>query len=145
MKPCLQVVNVDCKYEYAYERERLKPLNVDLVLKVAQTEDEIIALCSNADIVLMETVHTPMTAKVIAALKDCRALIKYSVGYENIDVGAASQRGIVVANSADFCTEEVSDHTVALILGSVRRIASRIILVLSVAVRFGRPFSCARA
>src|ERR1700722_1510294 len=117
-----RVVNVDCYYEYAYERGRIEALGAELVLKRAVTEDEIIATSQDADIVLLETAHTPMTARVIEELKNCRAIVKYSVGYENVDVAAASKLGIVVANSADFCTEEVSDHAIALLLAAVRRI-----------------------
>jgi D-3-phosphoglycerate dehydrogenase len=42
---------------------------------------------------------------------------------DSIDVAEATRRGVIVANSADFCTEEVSDHATALLLASVRRIA----------------------
>jgi len=123
MKKRAQVVNVDCYYEYACELEMLKALEADLVLRRSEKEDDIIAACRDADIVLLETVHTPMTARVIEQLKDCRAIIKYAVGYDNVDVAAASKAGIVVANSADYCTDEVSDQAVALLLAAVRRIS----------------------
>ena len=48
----------------------------------------------------------------------------YGVGYDIIDVSAASQAGIVVANVADYCTEEVSDHAAALILAIARRVTA---------------------
>jgi D-3-phosphoglycerate dehydrogenase len=123
MKRRAQVVNVDCYYDYTGELQLLKRLDADLVLRRAEKEDDVISACRAADIVLLETVQTPMTARVIEQMKSCRAIIKYAVGYDNVDVAAATKSGIVVANSADFCTEEVSDHTVALLLAAVRRIS----------------------
>jgi D-3-phosphoglycerate dehydrogenase len=43
---------------------------------------------------------------------------------DNIDVGAATAAGVVVANAADYCSEEVSDHAVALLLASARRVVA---------------------
>jgi D-3-phosphoglycerate dehydrogenase / 2-oxoglutarate reductase len=122
MKKRTQVVNVDCYYDYSRERRLLEAFDADLVLQRAQNEDEVIAACRDADIALLETVHTPMTARVIEQMQCCRAIIKYAVGYDNVDVSAASDAGIVVANSADYCTEEVSDQTVAMLLAAVRRV-----------------------
>jgi len=120
-----QIINLDCnRADYEQERKAFEALGADLLLRKARTEDEIIGLCRAADIVLLEAAGTPLTARVIDTLENCRAIIKYSVGYENVDLAAASRRGIVVANAAEFCTEEVSDHTVALLLACVRRILS---------------------
>ena len=88
----------------------------------AVTEDELIAACADATIVVVEYPYTPITARVIGALTQCRAIVKCAVGLDNIDLDAASRSGIVVCNIADYCTEEVSDHTVGLLLGTVRRI-----------------------
>jgi len=123
LKKRSQVGNVDCRYEYAYERRKYAAFDADLILRKAENEDDIIAACREADIILLETQNTPVTARVIRELRNCRAIIKYSVGYENVDVAVATQSGIVVANSADFCTEEVSDHAIALLLAAVRRIS----------------------
>ena len=49
-------------------------------------------------------------------LTHCRAVIQSSVGYDRIDVPAATARGIMIANLPDYCIEEVSDHAVALVL-----------------------------
>jgi D-3-phosphoglycerate dehydrogenase len=124
MKSRPKVVNIDCNFDYAYERERLDKLGIDLVERKAVTEDEIIQATQDADFLLVEGAKTPITAKVINALPRCRLIAKYAVGVDNVDIPAASARGIVVANAADYCTEEVSDHAVALLLASVRRVVS---------------------
>ncbi|MDB6170485.1 MAG: dehydrogenase, partial [Verrucomicrobia bacterium] len=122
MTPRFKAVNVDCNFDYAYERQRLEAMGVELILRKAATEDEIIAACRDADAVVLEGAKTPITARVIESLARCRLIAKYAVGVDNVDVAAATSRGIVVANAADYCTEEVSDHAVALLLASVRRV-----------------------
>jgi len=119
----LQVVNVDCNFTYDLEQQRIQAAGAELILRTARTEDEIIASCANAAIILLENADTPLTARVIDALPECRAIIRYGVGVDSIDVPAATRKGVIVANAADFCTEEVSDHAVALLLASVKRIA----------------------
>ena len=123
MPPRPQVVNVDCNFDYEIERKQIEAAGGELVLRRARTEDELIAACTNATVALLEHADTPFTARVISALPACRAIVRYGVGIESVDQAAASQCGVVVANAPDFCTEEVSDHAVALLLASVRRIA----------------------
>lgn len=124
MKPRYQAVNIDCNFDYSFEREQLAAVGVDLELRKSTTEDEIIHGCVDADAVVLEGAKTPMSARVIGALSRCRVVVKYAVGVDNVDVVAASGCGIVVANAADYCTEEVSDHAVALLLASARRVMS---------------------
>ncbi|MGH2460832.1 MAG: C-terminal binding protein [Chloroflexota bacterium] len=61
-------------------------------------------------------------ADLIGKLEACRAIIQNSVGYDRIDVPAATAKGILVANLPDYCIEEVSDHAVALLLATARRL-----------------------
>ncbi len=124
MNPRFQAVNIDCNFDYTYDQQRFGPIGVDLLLKKATTEDEIIAACADADAVLLEGTKTPMTARVISALRRCRVIAKSAVGVDNVDLAAATAHGIVVANAADYCTEEVSDHAVALLMASARRVMS---------------------
>jgi D-3-phosphoglycerate dehydrogenase len=124
MNPRFRAVNTDCNFDYSLERTRLEPLGVEYVTSKCSGEDEIIAACSGADAVVLEGTTTPITARVIAALPRCRLIAKYAVGVDNIDVPAATAAGIVVANAADYCTEEVADHAAALILGSARGIVA---------------------
>ena len=121
MRP--RVVNVDCNFDYEIERRQIEAAGGELVLRRARTEDELIAACADATVALLEHADTPFTARVIGALPACRAIVRYGVGIESVDQAAATQCGVVVANTPDFCTEEVSDHAVALLLASVRRIA----------------------
>jgi D-3-phosphoglycerate dehydrogenase len=121
-----QVVNVDCAFRdnpgYDYERRRIDAAGADLVLARSETEEAIIDACRDASIVLLEYPNTPITARVIARLPRCWALLKYGIGLDNVDIPAATEHGIVVCNTAEFCVEEVSDHALALLLASARQI-----------------------
>lgn len=52
----------------------------------------------------------------------CRLIVRAGVGFDNIDLDVAHARNIVVANVPDYGTEEVADHTLALLLNAVRQI-----------------------
>lgn len=120
----LTAVNIDCNFDYAFERRQLAEHGIDLVERKSATEDAIMQACADADAVILEGAKTPMTARVIDAFRRCRVIAKYAVGVDNIDVPAATRSGIVVANAADYCTEEVSDHAVALMLAAARRVVA---------------------
>jgi D-3-phosphoglycerate dehydrogenase len=64
----------------------------------------------------------PMDRELIARLRRCRTIARYGGGTDNIDVAAATDAGIVVANVPDYCVEEVATHALAMILALLRRI-----------------------
>ena len=74
-----------------------------------------------ADVLLLWH-NIPVTAPVIAQLKNCRALIRNGVGYDSVDTAAAAARGIPVCNVPDYGTEEVADHAIALALALCRQL-----------------------
>lgn len=61
-----------------------------------------------------------LDASTIAALKNCKIIVRCGTGYNNIDVAAATSRGIPVCNTPDYGTAEVADHTIALLLALER-------------------------
>ena len=81
---------------------------------------EVIERCQDADAVLV--VYTKITADIIRALPKCRVIIRFGIGYDVIDVAAATERGILVCNIPDYCIEEVATHTVAMILDISRKL-----------------------
>ncbi len=67
----------------------------------------------------------PLTAEIIESLPACRVISRYGVGYDNVDVAAATRKGIWVARVPDYAAEEVSDHALGLLLGCARNIPYR--------------------
>ncbi len=66
--------------------------------------------------------YAPITAEVIESLAKCKVMVRVGIGYDNIDLEAASRRGIMVANIPDYCQDEVADHAMALFLSGVRKV-----------------------
>jgi D-3-phosphoglycerate dehydrogenase len=66
----------------------------------------------------------PVGAALMDALPALRVIGTASVGYDHIDVDAAEERGVAVVSVPDYCTEEVADHTLALLLALVRRVVA---------------------
>jgi D-3-phosphoglycerate dehydrogenase len=77
-------------------------------------------LVGDADGVI--TQFAPVTAEVIQAMRKAKAIIRYGVGYDNVDLEAAAKKGIPVCNVPDYCVAEVADHALALILSITRQI-----------------------
>ena len=77
----------------------------------------------DADAVMLR--EAPLPASVVEQLERCRVIVRYGVGVDNVDLAAAAARHIYVANVPDYGVDEVSLHTLALLLAVTRRIASR--------------------
>jgi D-3-phosphoglycerate dehydrogenase / 2-oxoglutarate reductase len=90
------------------------------VVGQAHDEDTLIELCRDADGIL--THRAPMSARVIDRLERCKIISRYGIGYDSIDIDAANRNEIMVTNVPDYCTDEVSDHTIAMILMFARGI-----------------------
>lgn len=118
-----KAVLVDQKFfqhDMKYERETLAAHNIELIVTQVSNDEEYIAACEDADAVLIAYADT--NRNVISHLKNCKALIRYGVGFEVIDVDAATEYGIAACNIPHYCSEEVAVHACALMLDSVRRI-----------------------
>jgi len=85
-------------------------------------ETEIIAAAGDADAVIAQVSYQAVTRKVLSNLKNCKLITSVGIGYESLDVDAATEFGIMAANVPDANIEDVSDHTMGLILACTRRI-----------------------
>lgn len=86
-----------------------------------KTEDDVIRDCKGAASIINQ--YAPMTRKVFAALSpELRQVVRYGVGVNNVDLAAATEFGVQVCNVPDYGMNEVSDHTLALMLGLARKI-----------------------
>ena len=114
-------------HEYAdleIEAGVLSALDAPVRLLAAQcrSERELAAVAADADAVLNQ--YCPIGAETLAVLRRCRVISRYGVGYDTVDVAAATACGICVTNVPDYCVDEVSDHALALLLASARRVAA---------------------
>ncbi len=95
---------------------------LQLLARQCKSEAELIALCTDADAVI--TQFARVNANVIAALKKARAIVRYGIGVDNVDLDAARARGIPVCNVPDYCIDEVADQTLAFILATTRQVVT---------------------
>ena len=72
---------------------------------------------------LVVDVNTPVPASVLGELPNLKIVARAGVGFENVDVRAADDNGVVVTNVPEYCTDEVATHGFALLLDCVRGIA----------------------
>lgn len=100
------------------ERAVLADYGADLRLEQTVTAQDVIDQAQDASVLINQ--YTPITAEVLDALWRCKLVVRYGVGVDNVDVAAATARGVWVANVPDYGTEEVADHAIALTLSVLR-------------------------
>lgn len=93
--------------------------------KNALSETEILNMIDNADILIAD-VDIIVTEKILKHAKNLRAVICTSIGVDYVDIPAATDCGIIVANNPDFCIVAVAEYTIGLILSLTRYIPQAI-------------------
>lgn len=102
------------------ERRILAPLGVDVVESPDGEEETLRGLAADVDAIA--ACWAPVTEPVIAAAPRCRLVARMGIGLDNIDVAAATARGIPVTNVPDYCIDEVADHALALMMTLARNV-----------------------
>jgi len=101
--------------------ERLASAGHEVRRSNEATLDSLKPLLADADAVICLLTHT-INRQLLNAAPHVRVIANVAVGYENIDVPSAKERGIIVTNTPDILTESTADHTFALLLAAARRI-----------------------
>jgi D-3-phosphoglycerate dehydrogenase len=117
-----KVVVIDAGYEcYDYERDLLVQLDFEfIVASEARTREAKIAAAQGALGLFVR--GTEINAAFLDAVPTARYIVRYGVGYDNVDLGAASERGVKVSNVQGYANHSVSDHALALIYACLRGI-----------------------
>lgn len=102
------------------EGEVLAEIGAELIAAETGEEAELLTLAPTVDGIL--TCWNPVREPVITVAKKCQIIARYGIGIDNIDVEAATERGIVVTNVPAYCMDEVSDHAMGLLLACARKI-----------------------
>src|ERR1700690_4021363 len=98
----------------------LKAAGTELVVAPQQDPQTLARLAVDCDAIMTNWAKVPEA--VIAASPRCKIIARLGIGLDNIDVAAASRRGIVVTNVPDYCVTEVAEHALALILSLARKV-----------------------
>jgi len=104
------------------ERQVIEGAGGQLTVLQCRTEEDVIRQASDADGLLVQ--WAPITRSVIDRLRNCKVIVRYGIGIDNVDLAAARDRGITVCNVPDYCINEVADHTMALTLALVRQVTA---------------------
>ncbi len=99
--------------------EALKDL-AKVVTAPSDDETTLVRLAADAEIIL--TCYAFITKAVIAAASKLKAIVKYGVGTDAIDIEAATEHGVVVVNCPNYGIDTVADHAFALLMALCRRI-----------------------
>jgi D-3-phosphoglycerate dehydrogenase / 2-oxoglutarate reductase len=98
----------------------LKRVDPDIRMSRSASADDILAVARDADAILVTYAKLP--GDLLRQLTRCRAIGRFGLGVDNIDLPAAKELGIVVTYVPDYCMQEVSDHAMALLLALARKI-----------------------
>jgi D-3-phosphoglycerate dehydrogenase / 2-oxoglutarate reductase len=82
--------------------------------------EDILAVARDADAILVTYAKLPR--QLLGELKKCKAIGRFGLGVDNIDLPAAKEFGIAVNYVPDYCLREVSDHAMALLLALARKV-----------------------
>jgi D-3-phosphoglycerate dehydrogenase len=93
----------------------------DVEVKTDLSEDALVALIGEYDALLVRS-GTEVTARVIEAAKKLKFIGRAGAGVDNIDMDAATRRGIIVANAPEGNTLAATEHTMAMMLSLARNI-----------------------
>jgi D-3-phosphoglycerate dehydrogenase len=98
----------------------LSKLNPTLRMAKSTSAEDILAVARDADAILVT--YAKLTRDLIMQLNRCKAIGRFGLGVDNIDLTAAKEKGIAVNYVPDYCIREVSDHALALLLALIRKI-----------------------
>src|ERR687887_514224 len=102
---------------------------IDPELRVANSAsaEDILAVGRDADAILVTYAKLP--GDLLRQLRRCKAIGRFGLGVDNIDIAAAAELGITVTYVPDYCMQEVSDHAMALLLALARKVTQSNALV----------------
>ncbi|HUC48547.1 MAG TPA: C-terminal binding protein [Xanthobacteraceae bacterium] len=101
-------------------KKALARLDPDYAMAQSASADDILAVARDADAVLVT--YAKLTGPLLRELKKCKAIGRFGLGVDNIDLPAAKELGIAVNYVPDYCLHEVSDHAMALLLALARKV-----------------------
>ena len=117
-----KVVITDCDHgSIEEEKKEFGRIGVELILAQVKEEEDLIRTCKDADGLINQ--YALLTRRVLERLPNCKVVSRYGVGVDPVDVKAATDLGIIVANVPDYCMDEVSNQTISMILTLIRKTA----------------------
>jgi D-3-phosphoglycerate dehydrogenase / 2-oxoglutarate reductase len=101
-------------------RAALARLDPELRMAKTVSAEDILEVARDADAVLVT--YAKLSRDLLARLTRCKAIGRFGLGVDNIDLEAATEFGMTVTYVPDYCMQEVSDHAMALLLALARKV-----------------------
>ena len=117
----MEIVIIDSGYEsYQFEKELFEGNGYTLKIYPGYSGEpgEKKKFCADATGILVR--HTKIDASFLSGLSNLKAVVRYGVGYDNVDVNACTQAGVRVANVRGYADHAVSDHALSLMFSCIR-------------------------
>ena len=118
-----RVVNTG-SLENPFAAEMLAKIGADYAQQPCWAGEQVVEIARDADGIITTPFDAQFTGEVMDGLDRCRVISNMGVGYDKVDVKAATDRGICVAYVPDYCMEEVAEQAMALILACARQTAA---------------------
>lgn len=119
-------MNISILNECFFTKEHLDKLRSFGNLTIYEdttTEEEAIKRLRDADIAIADCLIAPLNRKVFDSVNNLRFLSLNTTGYDAVDLQAAKEKGIKVANVPGFATDSVAEQAIALMFGVIRKVA----------------------
>src|SRR5258705_6319581 len=95
------------------EEEIISAAGGELIIAENLPPEDRLRLCEEAEGILFRRLD--ITAAMIKRFRRCKAIVRYGVGTDNVDMAAATRANIIVGHVPTYCTDEVSVHAIGLL------------------------------
>lgn len=94
--------------------------DAEFIISGARTKDDVKTAVCDADVILFSDIA--IDREVIDSLKVCKLIIRYGIGYDNVDTKYAAEKSIFVCNAPNYGVTDVAEHTLSLLLSCAKRL-----------------------
>ncbi len=106
--------------DFSLEKKTFEEAGATFTLTYFKDTEDFKALVKGQDVILFN--DAPITEEIIKSMDKCRLIIRYGIGYDNIDFKAAGEAGIIVCNAPSYGAPDVAEHTMALMISACKHI-----------------------
>jgi D-3-phosphoglycerate dehydrogenase len=102
------------------ERKVLEDAGFELVVAPDASEETLTSLATDVDAIMF--CFAQVTEKVLRAAEKCVVASRYGIGVDNVNIPVCTELGIVVTNVPDYCIDEVTEHSLGMVIALNRRL-----------------------
>ena len=96
------------------EKKILEEAGYEVIVPPDDSESTLIRYVDDVDAIIF--CFGKVTSKVLENAKNCKVVSRYGIGVDNVDLKKATELGMIVTNVPDYCTDEVADHALGMLL-----------------------------